>query len=149
VKVEYHRIGRTGSVMWIFEAPTSIWLCTDHMSDLWGSVNRLSLMIIVVGRYPTIPLEMSIKIVYGPPTNSPICGITWKMCTRERWDPDWPDGIIAKGFYTWIIRRRAYVVLVRFIPLQGWLLIWISVTFSDMSDSLFTTPTRRNACLLL
>jgi hypothetical protein len=33
-----------------------------------------------------------------------------------------------------------YVVLVRFIPLQGWLLIRISMTFSDMSDSLFIVP---------
>jgi hypothetical protein len=31
-------------------------------------------------------------------------------------------------------------MLVRFIPLQGWLLIQISVTFLDMSDSLFTAP---------
>jgi hypothetical protein len=31
-------------------------------------------------------------------------------------------------------------MLVRFIPLQGWLLIWISTTLSDMSDSLFTAP---------
>jgi hypothetical protein len=45
-----------------------------------------------------------------------------------------------KGCHTWPIRGRAYVVLVRFIPLQGWLLIWISIILSDMSDSLFTAP---------
>jgi hypothetical protein len=37
----------------------------------------------------------------------------------------------------------------RVYTLQSWLLIQISTTFSDMSDSLFTVPTHRNACLLL
>jgi hypothetical protein len=36
--------------------------------------------------------------------------------------------------------------LVWFIPLQGLLLIQMSMTLSDMSDSLFTAPTHRNAC---
>jgi hypothetical protein len=31
-------------------------------------------------------------------------------------------------------------MLVRFIPLHGLLLIWISATLSNMSDSLFTAP---------
>jgi hypothetical protein len=44
----------------------SIWLCTDRMLDLWGPVNRRSWMIVVVGRYPTIPLEMSIGITSHP-----------------------------------------------------------------------------------
>jgi hypothetical protein len=127
----------------------STWLCTDRMLDLWGLVNQRSLMIIVVGRYPTIPLEMSIKIVYGSPRDSSECGIAWRTCIRERWDPDRPYGIIAKGCHTWPVCACAYVVLVRFIPLQGWLLIWISTTLLDMSDSLFTAPTHRNACLLL
>jgi hypothetical protein len=74
-------------------------------------------MIVVVGRYPTIPLEMSTEIVYGPPTDSPVCGIAWKMCTRERWDPDRPYDIVAKGYHTWPVHRHTYVVLVRLIPL--------------------------------
>jgi hypothetical protein len=74
-------------------------------------------MIVVVARYPTIPLEMSTEIVYGPPMDSLTCGIVWKTCTRERWDPDRPYGIIVKGYHTWLVRGRAYVVLVRFIPL--------------------------------
>jgi hypothetical protein len=126
-----------------------IWLYTDCMLDLWGPVNLLSSMIIVVGWYPTIPLEMSIGIVYRQPTNSPVCGITWKTCTRERWDPDRPYDTIAKDCHMWPIRERAYVVLIRFVPLQGWLLIRISAILSDMSDNLFTAPTHRNACLLL
>jgi hypothetical protein len=119
------------------------------MLNLWGPVNRCSSMIIVVGRYPIIPLEMSIGIVYVPPTDSAACGIAWKTCTRERWDPDRPYNVVAKGCHTWPVRGRTYVVLVKFIPLQGWLLIRISMTLSDMSDSLFTVATHRNACLLL
>jgi hypothetical protein len=40
----------------------------------------------------------------------------------------------------WPARERVYVVLVRFIHLQGWLLIRISATLSNMCDSLFTAP---------
>jgi hypothetical protein len=117
--------------------------------DLWGPVNRHSSMIIVVARYPTIPLEMSIGIVDGPPIGSLACGIMWKMCTRERWDLDQPYDIIVKGCHTWHVRGRTYAMLVRFSPLQGWLLIQISTALLDMSGSLFTSPTRKTACLLL
>jgi hypothetical protein len=85
------------------------------MLDLWGPVNRCRLMIVVVGS--TIPLEMSTGIVYGQPTDSLECGITWKTYTRERWDPDQPYGIIVKGCHMWHICGRVYAVLVRFIPL--------------------------------
>jgi hypothetical protein len=40
-----------------------------------------------VGWYLTSPVVMYTGIVYGPPMDSPVCGITWKTCTRERWDP--------------------------------------------------------------
>jgi hypothetical protein len=40
-----------------------------------------------VGWPLTSRAEMYNKIVYGPPTDSPECGIAWKTCTRERWDP--------------------------------------------------------------
>jgi hypothetical protein len=118
----------------------SIWLCTDRMLDLWCLINWCGSMIVVVGWYLTIPLEMSTGVVYGSPTDSPMCDIAWKACTRERWDLDRPYGIVAKGCHTWPVRVHEYVLLVRFIPLQGWLLIWISMTLSDMSDSLFSTP---------
>jgi hypothetical protein len=32
-----------------------------------------------------------------PSTDSPVCGIAWKMCTRERWYPDRPYDVVAKG----------------------------------------------------
>jgi hypothetical protein len=137
-------------LMTVYSGPfNEHWLCTDSMPDLWGPVNRRSSMIVVVGRYPTIPLEMNIGIVYGSPTDSPVCDIMWKTCTRERWDPDRPNGIVAKGCHKWSVHESAYVMLVKFITLPDWLLIRISATLSDMSDSLFTAPTRRNACLLL
>jgi hypothetical protein len=63
-------------------------------------------MIVAVGQYPTIPLEMSIVIVYGSPKESPACGIAWKTCIRERWDPDRPYDVVAKGCHTWSIRGR-------------------------------------------
>jgi hypothetical protein len=86
-------------------------------------------MIVVVGRYPTIPLEMSIGIVYEPPMDSPACGITWKTCTMERWDPDRPYNVIAKGCHAWPVHGHVYVMLVKFISLQGWL-------DSDLRDTL-------------
>jgi hypothetical protein len=79
-------------------------------------------------------------IVYEPPTGSLVCGITWKTCTRERWDLDRPYDVIAKGGHMWPIRGHAYIVLVKFIPLWDLLVIQISMTLSDMSDSLFTAP---------
>jgi hypothetical protein len=70
--------------------------CTDNMLAPWDPVNRRSLIIVVVGRYPIIPLEMFTEIVYGPPTDSPTCGIVFKMCTRERWVPDHSYDVIVK-----------------------------------------------------
>jgi hypothetical protein len=97
-------------------------------------------MIVVVGWYPTILVKMFIVIVYEPPTDSAVCGITWKTCTREWWDSNQPYDLIAKGYHTCPVRGHAYVVLVRFIPLHGWLLIQLSAILSDMSYSLFAAP---------
>jgi hypothetical protein len=101
------------SVDWgpfIVDPWSSIWLCTDHMSDLWGPINWSSSIIVVVVWYPTILLEMSIRIMYEPPTDNPACGITWKTCTSEKWNPDRPYDIITKCCHTWPVRWRAYVV---------------------------------------
>jgi hypothetical protein len=53
------------------------------MLVLRGPVSRCSSMIVVVGRYPTIPLEMSTRLVYGPLMDSPACGIVWKTCWSD------------------------------------------------------------------
>jgi hypothetical protein len=127
----------------------STWFCINHMLYLWGTVSQRSVMIVVVGQYPTIPLEIFSGIVCGPPMDSPVCDIAWKTCTRERWDPNRSYDVITKGCHTWLIRRRAYVVLVKFIPMYDLLLIQISTTLSNMSDSLFTAPTHRNTCFLM
>jgi hypothetical protein len=119
--------------------------CTECMLILWFPVNRHSLMILVVGRYPTIPLEMFTGIVYMPPTNSPMCGIVWKMCTRERWDLDRPCDVFLKGCHMWPVRGR--VCLLGLPPCK--VVYWFrSLQHSDMSDSLFTAPTRRHACII-
>jgi hypothetical protein len=55
-------------------------ICTGHMLALWDPVNQCSLMIVVVRRYSIIHLEMFSGMVYGPPTDSLVCGITWKTC---------------------------------------------------------------------
>jgi hypothetical protein len=108
-------MGRSKRGMWIFKAarweppPVSIedriiveplsrqLNSTNHMLALRDPINQCSSMIVVVGWYPTIPLEMYIGIVYGSPTDSLVWGITCKTCTRERWDPDQPYGVVVKG----------------------------------------------------
>jgi hypothetical protein len=60
----------------------------------------------------------------------------WKTCTRVRW------AMIVSLTLSWIVAthgvlRASVCRVVRFILLQGWLLIRISATPSDMGDSLF------------
>jgi hypothetical protein len=66
----------------------------------------------------------------------------WKTCTRVRW------ALIISLTTSWIVATRgalqSYVChVVRFIPLQGRLLIRISVTPSDIGDGLFTESKHR------
>jgi hypothetical protein len=61
---------------------------------------------------------------------------TWKMCTRVTW------ALIISLTVSWIIATRDALLacvchVLRFIHLQGWLLIRISATPSDMVDGLF------------
>jgi hypothetical protein len=61
----------------------------------------------------------------------------WK--TALGWDRNHPYFFIT----SWIVATRCALLpcvcrVVWFIPLQGWLLIWISATPSDMGDGLFT-----------
>jgi hypothetical protein len=105
-------------------------------------------MIVVVGQYPIISLEMGIGILYGHPQIAQRV-ISHGRRALGRGGTQIDYGIVAKGCHTWPIRGSAYIVLVRFIPLHDWLLIQIFMILSDMSDILFTAPTRRNAYLLL
>jgi hypothetical protein len=66
----------------------------------------------------------------------------WKTCTRVRW------ALIISLTASWIVATRgavlAYVCrVVKFIPLQGWVLIRIYATPSDMGDALFAASKHR------
>jgi hypothetical protein len=66
----------------------------------------------------------------------------WKTCTRVRW------ALIISFTASWTIATcgalwACVCRVVRFIPLQGWLLIQISTTPSDMGDGLFAESKRR------
>jgi hypothetical protein len=66
----------------------------------------------------------------------------WKTALRQ--GRTRPDSLTA----SWTVATRGALWacvcrVVRFIPLQGWLLIQISVTPSDMGDGLFTESKRR------
>jgi hypothetical protein len=72
----------------------------------------------------------------------------WKIYTRVRW------ALIVSLTASWIVATRgalrAYVCrVVKFIPLQGWLLIRISATPSDMGDGLFAESKRRIIFIIL
>jgi hypothetical protein len=66
----------------------------------------------------------------------------WKMCTRVRW------ALIIFLTVSWIVITHGALWacvcrVVRFMPLQGRLLIWISATRSDMGDGLFAESKRK------
>jgi hypothetical protein len=64
-------------------------------------------------------------------------GIYVEDGTRARYDPAQLFDSIVNCCHSWCL--WAYVChVVRFIFLHGWLLIWISVTPSDMGDCLFS-----------
>jgi hypothetical protein len=72
----------------------------------------------------------------------------WKTCSRVRW------ALIVSLVTLWIVATwgaiLAYVChVVRFIPLQGWLLIWISVTPSKMGDGLFAVFRHSNSTFIM
>jgi hypothetical protein len=67
----------------------------------------------------------------------------WKTCTRVRW------ALIVFLTSSWIVATRGALRacvchVVRFIPLQSWLLIRISVTPLNMCDDLFAVFKRSN-----
>jgi hypothetical protein len=66
----------------------------------------------------------------------------WEMCTRVRW------ALIISLATSWIVVTHGALHacvchVVRFIPLQRWLLIQISITSSDMDDGFFAASKRR------
>jgi hypothetical protein len=73
---------------------------------------------------------------------------TWKTCTSVRW------ALIIFLTASWTVATRGALracvcCIVRFIPLQGWLLIRISATPSDMGDGLFAAPKHSNSTFIM
>jgi hypothetical protein len=75
---------------------------------------------------------MYTEIVYMPPMDSPGCGITWKTCNRERWDLADSLIVVMNCGHSWCMCGSLCRV-VRLLPCKV-ILIWISVTPSDMGD---------------
>jgi hypothetical protein len=73
---------------------------------------------------------------------------TWKTTLgRGRTRPD-------SLTMSWTVATRGALLacvcrVVRFIPMQGWLLIWISVTPSDMGDGLFVESKHSNYTFIM
>jgi hypothetical protein len=72
----------------------------------------------------------------------------WKTCTRVRW------ALIISLTASWMVATGGALLacvchVVRFIPLQGWLLIQISMTPLDMGDGLFTMFKRSNSTFIM
>jgi hypothetical protein len=96
-----------------------------------------------VGWYLTSPTVMYTEIVYGAPTDSPVCGIVWKTCTREKWNPTW---VFDRYRELWPLvgSGRPHMCHVAWFSLTRCILIQISVTPSDMSDDLVAVSKRRS-----
>jgi hypothetical protein len=69
-----------------------------------------------VGRSLTSPTVMYIGIMYMPPTDSPSCGVTWKRCTRERWDLAWLFDHCRKLWPLMVPLWLTCVVLLGYLP---------------------------------
>jgi hypothetical protein len=119
---------------------TSIWnvlMHTRHMeSPNW--VVSYATEIEAILQYLTCVQWDSARATHGVSAEA----YTWKTCTRVRW------ALIVSLIASWIFAPRgalrAYVChVVRFIPLQGWQLIRISVASSYMGDGLFTASKHR------
>jgi hypothetical protein len=72
----------------------------------------------------------------------------WKTCTRVRW------ALIISLTVSWTIATcgtlwACVCHVIRFIPLQGWPLIRISATPSNMGDGLFATPKCSNSTFIM
>jgi hypothetical protein len=72
----------------------------------------------------------------------------WKTCTRVR------SALIISLVMSWIVATLGALLgwvwrVVKFIPLQGWLLIRISATPSDMGDGFFAKSKRSNYTFIM
>jgi hypothetical protein len=96
-----------------------------------------------VGWYLTSPTVMYTGIVYKPHTDSPVCGITWKTCTRGRWDPTDSLIVVANCGRMWGLRSLMCVVLLG-CYLAMFKLTRVSTKPSDMGDTCLLQSFRRS-----
>jgi hypothetical protein len=87
-----------------------------------------------VGWSLTSPVVMHIRIVYGPPTDSLMCGIMWKTYTREGCDPVNSLIIVANCEHSWCL-RGSRVSCCQVISLARCELTRVCVNLSDMGDT--------------
>jgi hypothetical protein len=112
----------------------------------YGISKLSSFMCLRVGRYPT-----SLWMLYGIVSGHPRCvrrGIRVEDDTRVRLDPARLFDCVMNGCHSWCLWACVCCVI-RFIPLQGWLLIPISATPSDMGDGLFGVFKRSNSTFIM
>jgi hypothetical protein len=114
--------------------------CTDTYGT-YGIPKLSSFVCHQVGRYLTT-LFMLYRIVSGHPR----CvrrGIRMEDGTRARSDPTRLFDRIMNCCHSWCPPSMCVCHMVKVIPLQGWLLIRICATPSDMGNVLFTESKHR------
>jgi hypothetical protein len=101
-----------------------------------------------VGRSLTFPAMIYTVIVYRPPTNSPVCGITWKTCTREKCDP---VRLFDRCRELWPLVVPSWLTCVMFsgFSLGRYKSIRISVKPLDMGDTCLLQSFRRSVDYLV
>jgi hypothetical protein len=107
-------------------------LCTDTHEIYGDPANIIASTVAELDDTPLYFMD-DIGIVWGPPTDAR-WGIMWKTRTRVRWD--WLDSliVIVKRGHSCCL-RGSHVSCCWIIFHARWLLIWISVTPSDIGDA--------------
>jgi hypothetical protein len=133
-------------------SPLLCWLRTASVGSWWASIDYVLMHTghmkscklsgfdgHRVGRSLTSPIVMYTRIVYGPPMDSPVCGITWKTYIRERCGPARLLTVVTNCDHSCCL-HGSRLSCCQVISLERCVLIWISVTLSGMSDDLLPHP---------
>jgi hypothetical protein len=125
---------------------TSIWNVLMHMGHMESAnwVASCAAEMEAILPYLTDVWWDSVWVTHGVSAEA----YAWKTCTRVRW------ALIISLTVSWTIATRGVLRacvchVVRFVPLQSWLFIQISVTPSDMGDVLFVTPKCSNSTFIM
>jgi hypothetical protein len=120
--------------------------CIDAYGT-YGIAEQSSIVCCWDGSYPTIPNGVhqdSAWATHGVSTEA----YAWKTCTRVRW------ALNVSLASSWMVATCGALLacvccVIMFIPLQGLLLIQISMTFLDMGDGLFAVFKRSNSTFIM